>query len=72
MPSREMAKSIEEAIRPDNEEVPPDTKIELGLSNSSLIIRITSTADIPSFIRTIDDLLVCINAAEKTLRELSG
>lgn len=67
-----MAKSIEKAIRPDNKETPPDTKIKLKTFNSSLMIKIISTADLPSFLRTVDDLLICINAAEKTLKELSS
>lgn len=70
--SREIARAIKEAIQPDNKEAPANTEIELELLESCLKIKISSTADIPSFLRTIDDLLVCINAAEKVLNELSG
>lgn len=72
LPSEEIARAIKEAIQPDNKETPVDTEIGLELSGSSLIVKITSTADIPSFLRTIDDLLVCINTAERALNEISG
>lgn len=70
--SKEIARAIKEAIHPDNKEAPTNTEIELELLESSLIIKINSTADVPSFLRTIDDLLVCINAAERALNELSS
>lgn len=71
LPSREIARAIKEAVEPDNREVPSDTRIELKLMGSSLIIKVNSTADVPSFLRTVDDLLVCINAAERVLSAFS-
>ncbi|MDH5806497.1 MAG: KEOPS complex subunit Pcc1 [Candidatus Methanomethylicaceae archaeon] len=70
--SKEIAKIIKEAIQPDNKEAPTNTEIKLELFEYSLIIKIDSTADIPSFLRTIDDLLACINAAERALNEFSS
>ncbi|MCQ5336826.1 MAG: hypothetical protein NO475_01340 [Candidatus Methanomethylicia archaeon] len=44
----------------------------MNIENSFLSIRILSTDDIPSFLRTVDDLLVCINLTEKILKEFAS
>lgn len=64
-PSPKMASSVLRAVAPDNKEVPGDTGIEMSADGSALLVRIISSADLPSFLRTLDDLLLCIQAAEK-------
>lgn len=63
--SPKMASSVLKAVAPDNKDAPADTSIEMRADGSALLILITSEADLPSFLRTLDDLLLCIQAAEK-------
>ncbi|MCQ5362376.1 MAG: hypothetical protein NO515_03380 [Candidatus Methanomethylicia archaeon] len=69
-PSSSVAESIKNSLQPDNIDAPVGTTIELILDKTSLLIKVSSKDDIPSFLRTVDDLLVCLQAAETTLHEL--
>ncbi|MBM5805410.1 MAG: hypothetical protein FJZ49_05035 [Candidatus Verstraetearchaeota archaeon] len=62
--SRSLAGKVLRAVQPDNKGVPADTSIEMKVSGSSLLIKISSTGALPSFLRTVDDLLLCIQVAE--------
>ncbi len=53
------------AVSPDNKDAPRDTKIEMRAEGRALLVNIASDADLPSFLRTVDDLLLCLQAAEK-------
>ncbi|MGC8936265.1 MAG: KEOPS complex subunit Pcc1 [Candidatus Methanomethylicaceae archaeon] len=68
--SSEVAESIKNSLQPDNIDAPSGTSIELSLNDSSLVIKASSKEDLPSFLRTVDDLLTCLQAAESTVREL--
>ncbi|NHV45653.1 MAG: hypothetical protein DSO09_02380 [Candidatus Methanomethylicota archaeon] len=70
--NEKIAKIIERSITPDNYGAPINTNIQMNIENSFLSIRILSTDDIPSFLRTVDDLLVCINLTEKILKEFAS
>ncbi len=69
-PSSSVAESIKNSLQPDNIDVPVGTTIELILDKTSLLIKVSSKDDIASFLRTVDDLLTCLQAAETTLHEL--
>jgi tRNA threonylcarbamoyladenosine modification (KEOPS) complex Pcc1 subunit len=60
----DLAKKILKALQPDNKEVPINTTISMRVAGGFLLIEVKSTADLPSFLRTIDDLLLCLQAAE--------
>jgi hypothetical protein len=66
----ETAASICEATTPDNQEAPPGVTIDATLRNATLHITVTSTAGMATLISTVDDLLSCIQAAEKALKEI--
>jgi hypothetical protein len=59
-----LAKKVLKALQPDNREVPLNTTISMNVAGGSLSIEIKSTGNLPSFLRTIDDLLLCLQAAE--------
>jgi len=62
------AEHVIRALLPDNREVPADTKIAMHAEGSTLIVEVSSNGDLPSFLRTVDDLLLCLQAAEGALR----
>ncbi len=62
--------SIKNSLQPDNIDAPSGTSIELVLDKKSLLIKVKSKDDLPSFLRTVDDLLTCLQAAETTINEL--
>ena len=66
----ETAESIREATAPDNQETPPGVSIESTLHEATLNIIVTSTTGMGTLIATVDDLLSCIQAAEKALQEI--
>jgi tRNA threonylcarbamoyladenosine modification (KEOPS) complex Pcc1 subunit len=59
------AERIMKAVQPDNRGVPDGTAIQMNVSGTSLLITITSTDPLQSFLRTVDDLLFCIQVAER-------
>ena len=65
----ETAASIREATAPDNQEAPPGVTIDSTLRNATLHITVTATG-MATLIATVDDLLSCIQAAEKALKEI--
>jgi hypothetical protein len=66
----ETAESIREATTPDNQEIPPGVMIDSIVHDATLHITVTSTTGIGTLIATVDDLLSCIQAAEKALQEI--
>lgn len=70
-PNEEIAKTIINAVDPDNFQAPKDLKITMSMSNAEILIEIKSSRSIGNLLNTIDDLLECISAAEKVLKGLS-
>jgi tRNA threonylcarbamoyladenosine modification (KEOPS) complex Pcc1 subunit len=62
--SDSLAENVLSSIQPDNKGLPAGTSIKMKVSGNFLIIRVLSTGGLPSFLRTIDDLLLCIQVAE--------
>jgi hypothetical protein len=62
--SRSLAGKVLRAVQPDNKGAPAGTSIEMKVSGDSLLIKVSSTGGLPSFLRTVDDLLLCIQVAE--------
>lgn len=63
-----LARKVLEAVQPDNKELPADTTIDMRIAGTSLHVAVKSTADLPSFLRTVDDLLTCIQVAESAAK----
>ncbi|UCD44499.1 MAG: hypothetical protein JSV27_10305 [Candidatus Bathyarchaeota archaeon] len=66
----ETARTILKAIEPDNVEAPPGISIDTEIEVSTLLVKVSCERDIGSLIATIDDLLSCIQAAERAIGEL--
>jgi hypothetical protein len=61
------ATAIHKAISPDNMDVPKGTHIRTYVNGVTLEIRVHSERSIGSLVSTLDDLLSCVKAAERTL-----
>lgn len=64
------ARSIMEAITPDNLDAPPGIDVYAKVEGKTLKISISCSRDIGSLLSTVDDLLSCIQAAERTIEEI--
>jgi hypothetical protein len=64
------AEAIRDAISPENQETQVGTTVETNLEGSTLIINVKSDKKIKTLIATIDDLLSCIQAAERAINEI--
>lgn len=65
------ATAIQKAITPDNIGVPSGMQISAYVEKNILTIKVITNRNIGSLVSTLDDLLSCIQAAEKTLENLS-
>ena len=64
------ARAIQKAITPDNIGAPDGMHIMTLVEGATLEIEVFSDRSIGSLVSTLDDMLSCIQAAEKTLEEL--
>ena len=64
------ALSIMEAITPDNLHAPQGIELDANVEGNTLQISISCSRDIGSLLSTVDDLLSCIQAAEKAIDEV--
>lgn len=67
-PSSTVAGKVLASMQPDNREVPADTTIEMTVVDKAIRVVVTSTGSLPSFLRTVDDLLTCVQAAEAAIQ----
>jgi tRNA threonylcarbamoyladenosine modification (KEOPS) complex Pcc1 subunit len=61
-------KRVMKAMAPDNSGAPKDTSIAMRAEGNELIIEVSSGGNLQSFLRTVDDLLLCIQAAEGAIK----
>jgi hypothetical protein len=64
------ARSVQSAIEPDNIGVPEGVHIITLVDLTSLIIEVDCEKGVGTLVATLDDLLSCIQAAEKALEEV--
>jgi hypothetical protein len=64
------AAAIQKAIIPDNIGIPDGIKIKTYVEQNVLRVEAYSIRNIGSLVSTLDDLLSCIQAAEKSLEDL--
>lgn len=67
---RRTAEAILRAIEPDNLTTPEGVKIEAEARGGATTIKVECRRGIGSLVATLDDLLSCIQAAEKAIEEL--
>ena len=64
------ARSIMEAISPDNLDAPEGIDVDAKVDGNTLKISISCSRDIGSLLSTVDDLLSCVQAAERAIDEI--
>ena len=64
------ARTIQKAISPDNIGAPDGIHIMTLVNDNVLEVEVISDRSIGSLVSTLDDLLSCIQAAEKTINEI--
>ena len=64
------ARSIMEAISPDNLDAPEGIDVATKVDGDILKISISCSRDIGSLISTVDDLLSCVQAAERAIGKI--
>jgi len=64
------ARAIQSAITPDNIGAPDGMHIMAYVENNKLMIEVMSDRSIGSLVSTLDDLLSCVQAAEKALEKI--
>jgi len=67
----ETARAVLAAISPDNLQAPPDMALKANMRGGTLDIAVTCSRGLGSMISTLDDLLSCIQAAERAIRGIS-
>ena len=65
------AKAVHEAISPDNYQAPEGIDVQ-AVREGATLRRWVKTKRLRSLLPTLDDLLACIQAAERALEALSG
>jgi len=66
----EKARSIRDAISPDNIGAPPGVRIDVEVEGSTLVLKVECSRGIPTLVATVDDLLSCIQASETAIEEI--
>jgi len=66
----ETARFILEAISPDNLQAPPGVSVEARVEGLSLRVSVTCHKGVGSLVSTLDDLLSCVQAAERAISEV--
>ena len=62
-----VARAMEISLRADNEDAPHPLRIRSRVRGRQLTSEIRGAEDVESLLLTLDDLLLCMVAAEKTL-----
>ncbi|KYH39365.1 MAG: hypothetical protein AYL28_000360 [Candidatus Bathyarchaeota archaeon B23] len=65
------ARAVHEAISPDNYQAPEGIDVEAEREGAMLRIRV-KTRRLRSLLPTLDDLLACVQAAERALEAVEG
>jgi tRNA threonylcarbamoyladenosine modification (KEOPS) complex Pcc1 subunit len=64
------AEAITKAVSPDNYKTPAGLEVKTTQEGNAVVTEIVCKGELATFNATIDDLLFCANAAEKTLNML--
>ena len=64
------SRSIMEAVSPDNLQAPPGVIVEASIIGPRLQLTVTCAGGVKSLIATLDDLLSCMQAAERAIFDI--
>jgi tRNA threonylcarbamoyladenosine modification (KEOPS) complex Pcc1 subunit len=62
-----VAQAVAKAVSPDNFKTPEGLSIQTTRRANKVITKIAHTGKFSTFIATIDDLLLCVTTAERTV-----
>jgi len=65
--SSEIAEALYRAVEPDNVDLPSGLKIKVIKRENSILFYIECEGKIGRLLQTLDDLLACIQAAERSI-----
>jgi len=68
----ETARAVWRAITPDNLQAPHGISVEAGIDGGEFRISVACERGLGSLIATLDDLLSCVQAAERAIIGASG
>ncbi len=63
----ETARAVNDAVGPDNYQAPEGMEVSVKVQGERIDIRVVCPKGVGSLISTLDDLLSCLAAAEKTI-----
>jgi hypothetical protein len=63
----QVARSLVKSIEPDNLSAPPSVRIRITRRGGDVVTYVECNKGLETLIATVDDLLVCLDAAYKTL-----
>ncbi len=67
--SRKFAESVAKSVSPDNRKAPPNVIVKTR-ARENITTSIVKCERLETFIATVDDLLLCMDVAQKTLEEV--
>ncbi len=70
-PNEETARAVAEAVSPDNYQAPEGMEVRVERRGTEIDVRVRCPKGVGSLIQTLDDLLSCLAAAEKTIGGVS-
>jgi len=65
--TRKQAEAVAKAVSPDNRKIPPHLKIKTVVEGNRVRSIVKCKGKFESFLATIDDLLMCAQAADKSI-----
>ena len=68
MRNEKLVRAVAESISPDNRNVPEGLKVKTSAKGRRVISIVECNKRFETFLATLDDLLSCMQAAEKTLK----
>ena len=66
----ETVEAVLQSITPDNMTIPEGMTLVAKTDGNSLIIKVVCEKSLGSLVSTLDDLLSCIQSAEKAIKEV--
>ena len=68
--SEKYAESVVKSVSPDNLNIPKGLEIQTIQEKTSVVTKITSKKSLETLLSTIDDLLSCVQVAERVINSL--
>lgn len=69
---KEIASAIAEAVSPDNLDAPEDIRIESLARRKQVLATVEGEASLERVVSTVEDLLSCVQAAERAIGVVKG